>query len=288
MRAQVYSHAGTIQQWLNGAAFTNKAIDEQLVPLEVILKRHPDSADAAYYVGEAQLRRAKELTVLDSQRGTNKAPALYDQLAGDLEKRIQEQPKNGPMQLRCYQVMAGLLNQDHRSDHAQRYLDEAGKAIHNAQADAKPDDALFDDTRHLYALYLQSRAKDRAEVEQSYREWMAARPLAAQPRLELANFLAENSKTGPEAIKIFQSPLPIDPNAKGSTVLQIRNYQRIALIALDNLEVEDARNMVKPDQRPARRPSQADRRRPAEDHRVWVLRGLSVPASARQGGDAAR
>lgn len=251
VRALVYSHAATVQQWLNGAAFTSKTIDDQTAALAGILKRHPDSADAAYYISEVQLRRAKDLT----QSGPDnvpKATALYDQVAGDVEKWVKDEPKNGPMQLRSYQVLVDLLTQDRRSDHVQRYLADAGQAIHAAEADFKPTDPQFDDSRYFYALYMRSQAKNRAEVEKAYRDWVAARPLAAQPRLELASFLAEDAKTRLEAIKILESPLPADPNAKGMAALRMRGYQRSALMALDNLRADDARTMVKPEQRAGR------------------------------------
>lgn len=248
LRAQVYSHAATLQQWLNGASFTNKAIDNDIAALALIAKQHPERDDAAYYLGMSQLRRARNY-IADAR--PEKAIETYDQLADRLEGLIHSQPTNGALQLRSYQVLVNLFDQDRRPERAERYQADIATAI-QAAANLKPQDELFDDSRHYYAQWLRSQRKDRKEVEKAYRDWMAARPSDQQARIELADYLSADPQTRPEALKILETPLPADPNAKGLAAMRVRGLARAALLELNTLRADDIRAMVRPEQRAQR------------------------------------
>src|SRR5665213_376939 len=203
--------------------------------LSDVARQHPEEYDAAFYASLFDLRRVQQLRAVKQD---DQAKAMLEQIAPRHLAAVKARPLDPAVQLRAFQVFHQLAQVE--PDRKVEFTDLSKAAIAAARANAKPDDALFDEICHWQIAEMIQEKAPRDPIEKAYAAWSSARPHDAFVRLEHAHFLGSDPARRGDAIALLAAPVSPDPSVTGFAAIQAKGNERAILVDLNNLRADDA------------------------------------------------
>ena len=258
-------HIATLRPWLDGLSqvFTPDDIKESYQALVALGKRDRANADIPYYVSLADLKYAQEKRKSGRPDDIAAADWHIDNAAKVMDAALADQPGNGAMQLRAYQVYTILDGVERgRAAAARRDAARAGtpvpasdaetasgvkarKALEAAVEAAKsmqPTDAQFADIHVAAAKYAVNDRRG-ADAETIYQELLAKTPDDQNVRIHYAGLLTASgdAKKRDKAIELLSAEVNVDQlkGVRGFLAAQLRAKTLIDLI---DARMEQARS----------------------------------------------
>lgn len=193
-------HIVTLRPWLDGMSqvFKSEEVRQSREALQKLMSRDRGNAEIPYYVALANLKEAQDLRRSGHPDDEARADALTQQAGRVMDAAVTDQPENGAMQLRAYQVYS-TLDQITRA----RAAADRRKAV---QAGRTPPPAEEGDTPHG----AKSRAALAAALEAS-KKIDEADPIYADIQMEAAEF-ARRDRRPDDAEKIYDGLVKTLPN----------------------------------------------------------------------------
>ncbi len=237
LRAQGVAQTVAIEQWLQGGAMPQKALDDTFKALAQVQAKDPANPDLLFTLTRGLRRVAYEARV----NGNNqRAKEAMDQANALLEAATKVQPPNASLLYRAsdaYRLFASV--QTTRED-AQKNIDQANAVLDRARAAATKDNPQYVDIQ-VAAANAALQRQDRAGAEQILRT-VVDDPATRQnqyARLELGRVLRMSGDPAKreQAIKLLSEPVADthEPGVRGILFksLQTSTTEELIYVRID-------------------------------------------------------
>lgn len=254
LEARAYIDQVTLLRYQMSNDLELEEADAALQRMDQLSAEHPECPDALLFAARTRLVKASKLTSVN--RGA--ARELIDSAVQSVRQRLQDRPEDAMAHLVAAQVTATAASfgqaqaQMERGDVARREAmdkaialnEEAYRLAQRASELAKPEDGpRFVTARMLYADWARRRF-DYDQAESALRSVIEVRPWDLQPRLELAELLAQRERTE-ESLKLLREPLPEAPELTGMQALMALYLESAKELAIARYELDSLNRQMR-------------------------------------------